>query len=94
MISTRARFKPVSSNSLLSALLLLVLATPLLAALPVAVEKLPSLAPMLERATAAVVNIATRGNHANASNWACRETPFSGAISNYRASSVLNTSRS
>ena len=44
-------------------LLLLVLGTPLLAGLPAAVDgqQLPSLAPMLERITPAVVNIATRG---------------------------------
>jgi serine protease Do/serine protease DegQ len=43
--------------------LLLLLATPLQAALPVSVDgqQLPSLAPMLERITPAVVNIATRG---------------------------------
>jgi len=48
---------------LLPGLLLLVLFTPLQAALPVAVDgqQLPSLAPMLERTTPAVVNIATRG---------------------------------
>ena len=48
---------------LLPGLLLLVLYAPLQAALPVAVDgqQLPSLAPMLERATPAVVNIATRG---------------------------------
>jgi len=48
---------------LLSALSLLVLFAPLQAALPLAVDgqQLPSLAPMLERATPAVVNIATRG---------------------------------
>jgi len=48
---------------LLPGLLLLVLFAPLQAALPVAVDgqQLPSLAPMLERATPAVVNIATRG---------------------------------
>jgi serine protease Do/serine protease DegQ len=48
---------------LLPGLLLLVLFTPLQAALPAAVDgqQLPSLAPMLERTTAAVVNIATRG---------------------------------
>ena len=45
------------------AILLLTLATPLAAALPAAVDgqQLPTLAPMLERATPAVVNIATRG---------------------------------
>jgi serine protease Do/serine protease DegQ len=45
------------------AMLALLLAAPLPAALPVAVdgEPLPSLAPMLERITPAVVNIATRG---------------------------------
>jgi len=45
------------------AILLLALATPLAAALPAAVDgkPLPTLAPMLERATPAVVNIATRG---------------------------------
>ena len=50
-------------KSLLSALFLLVLTATSQAALPVAVDgqKLPSLAPMLERATPAVVNIATRG---------------------------------
>ena len=48
---------------LLPGLLLLVLFTPLQAALPAAVDgqQLPSLAPMLERTTPAVVNIATRG---------------------------------
>jgi S1-C subfamily serine protease len=48
---------------LLPGLLLLVLFAPLQAALPVAVngQQLPSLAPMLERTTPAVVNIATRG---------------------------------
>jgi len=48
---------------LLPGLLLLVFFSPLQAALPVAVDgqKLPSLAPMLERAMPAVVNIATRG---------------------------------
>lgn len=48
---------------LLPGLLLLVLFTPLQAALPVAIDgqQLPSLAPMLERTTPAVVNIATRG---------------------------------
>ena len=48
---------------LLPGLLLLVLSAPLQAALPVAVDgqQLPSLAPMLERVTPAVVNIATRG---------------------------------
>jgi serine protease Do/serine protease DegQ len=47
----------------LAGLLLLLLAVPLQAALPVAVDGqvLPSLAPMLESATPAVVNIATRG---------------------------------
>jgi len=47
----------------LCVILLLVLSPPLMAALPVAVDgqPLPSLAPMLERATPAVVNIATRG---------------------------------
>jgi serine protease Do/serine protease DegQ len=46
-----------------SGLLLFLLSMPLQAALPVAVDglKLPSLAPMLERTTPAVVNIATRG---------------------------------
>jgi len=45
------------------ALLLLIFLTPLQAALPIAIEgqPLPSLAPMLERTTPAVVNIATRG---------------------------------
>jgi len=48
---------------LLAAVLALLLAVPLQAALPVAVDgqPLPSLAPMLERVTPAVVNIATRG---------------------------------
>jgi serine protease Do/serine protease DegQ len=48
---------------LLSWLLLVVLCTPLQAGLPAAVDgqPLPSLAPMLERVTPAVVNIATRG---------------------------------
>ena len=48
---------------LLPGLLLLVLFAPLQAALPIAVDgqQLPSLAPMLERTTPAVVNIATRG---------------------------------
>jgi serine protease Do/serine protease DegQ len=48
---------------LLTGLLSLLLALPLRAALPVSVEgqQLPSLAPMLERITPAVVNIATRG---------------------------------
>jgi serine protease Do/serine protease DegQ len=48
---------------LLPGLLLLVLFTPLQAALPVAIDgqQLPSLAPMLQRTTPAVVNIATRG---------------------------------
>ena len=47
----------------LCAILLLTLATPLAAALPASVDgqQLPTLAPMLERATPAVVNIATRG---------------------------------
>ncbi|MGD2171238.1 MAG: Do family serine endopeptidase [Gammaproteobacteria bacterium] len=47
----------------LCAVLLLVLSPPLAAALPAIVDgqPLPSLAPMLERATPAVVNIATRG---------------------------------
>ena len=47
----------------LCVILLLILSPPLMAALPVAVDgqPLPSLAPMLERATPAVVNIATRG---------------------------------
>jgi serine protease Do/serine protease DegQ len=47
---------------LLPGLLLLVMFAPLQAALPVAVDgqQLPSLAPMLERTTPAVVNIATR----------------------------------
>jgi len=50
-------------KNLLPALLLMVLCPPLQAALPVAVDgqQLPSLAPMLERTTPAVVNIATRG---------------------------------
>ncbi len=50
-------------KTLLTGLLLLVVAGPLAAALPVAVDgqQLPSLAPMLERATPAVVNIAARG---------------------------------
>jgi len=44
-------------------LMLLLSALPLQAALPVSVDgqQLPSLAPMLERVTPAVVNIATRG---------------------------------
>ena len=48
---------------LITGLMLCLLAAPLPAALPVAVEgePLPSLAPMLERITPAVVNIATRG---------------------------------
>jgi serine protease DegQ len=48
---------------LLAGLVMLLLALPLQAGLPVAVdgEPLPSLAPMLERITPAVVNIATRG---------------------------------
>ena len=48
---------------LLSVLLLVVFWAPLQAALPVSVDgqQLPSLAPMLERVTPAVVNIATRG---------------------------------
>ena len=48
---------------LLAGLTLLLLGAPLQAALPVSVEgqQLPSLAPMLERITPAVVNIATRG---------------------------------
>ncbi len=48
---------------LLPGLLLALLYTPLQAALPMAVDgqQLPSLAPMLERVTPAVVNIATRG---------------------------------
>jgi len=47
----------------LAAILLLMLSLPLAAALPPVVDgqPLPSLAPMLERATPAVVNIATRG---------------------------------
>jgi serine protease Do/serine protease DegQ len=50
-------------KALLPALLLLLLAAPLQAALPVSVDgqPLPSLAPMLERITPAVVNIAARG---------------------------------
>jgi serine protease Do/serine protease DegQ len=50
-------------KTLLPGLLLLVLFAPLQAALPAAVDgqQLPSLAPMLERTTPAVVNIATRG---------------------------------
>jgi len=45
-----------------SGLLLFLLSIPLQAALPVAVDglRLPSLAPMLERTTPVVVNIATR----------------------------------
>lgn len=48
---------------LLTGLMLLLLGAPLQAALPVSVDgqQLPSLAPMLERITPAVVNIATRG---------------------------------
>ena len=48
---------------LLTGLVMLLLALPLQASLPVAVDgkPLPSLAPMLERITPAVVNIATRG---------------------------------
>jgi len=48
---------------LITALLALLFAAPLHAALPMAVDgqPLPSLAPMLERVTPAVVNIATRG---------------------------------
>jgi Do/DeqQ family serine protease len=48
---------------LLTGLVILMLALPLQAGLPVAVDgkPLPSLAPMLERITPAVVNIATRG---------------------------------
>ena len=48
---------------LISGLLIALLCTPLQAALPVSVDgqQLPSLAPMLERVTPAVVNIATRG---------------------------------
>jgi serine protease Do/serine protease DegQ len=48
---------------LLTGLVILLLALPLQAGLPVAVDgkPLPSLAPMLERITPAVVNIATRG---------------------------------
>ncbi len=48
---------------LLLGLMLLLLVAPLQAALPVSVDgqQLPSLAPMLERITPAVVNIATRG---------------------------------
>jgi serine protease Do/serine protease DegQ len=50
-------------KTLLPGLLLLLLFAPLQAALPVVVDgqQLPSLAPMLERTTPAVVNIATRG---------------------------------
>ncbi|MDH3386821.1 MAG: trypsin-like peptidase domain-containing protein, partial [Gammaproteobacteria bacterium] len=50
-------------KKLLVALLLTLLSAPLAAALPAAVDgqQLPSLAPMLERTTPAVVNIATRG---------------------------------
>jgi len=48
---------------LISGLLLVLFCAPLQAALPVSVDgqQLPSLAPMLERVTPAVVNIATRG---------------------------------
>ena len=48
---------------LFTGLVILLLAVPLQAGLPVAVDgqQLPSLAPMLERITPAVVNIATRG---------------------------------
>jgi serine protease Do/serine protease DegQ len=50
-------------SKLLPGLLLMLVALPLRAGLPVAVDgqPLPSLAPMLERTTPAVVNIATRG---------------------------------
>ena len=48
---------------LLTGLMLLLLGAPLQAALPISVDgqQLPSLAPMLEKITPAVVNIATRG---------------------------------
>jgi serine protease Do/serine protease DegQ len=62
LISIRARSDLVVMKSPLAILLLLV-SSALPAALPSAVDgqPLPSLAPMLERATPAVVNIATRG---------------------------------
>jgi serine protease Do/serine protease DegQ len=62
LISTRARSDFALMKILLASLLLLFSAA-LPAALPAAVDgqPLPSLAPMLERATPAVVNIATRG---------------------------------
>ena len=63
MISIRVRSRHPVFFPAVVALLLVTLGAPLQAALPVAVDgqRLPSLAPMLERTTAAVVNIATRG---------------------------------
>ena len=63
MTSIRVRFNPAKMKILLPGLLLLVLFAPLQAALPVAVDgqQLPSLAPMLESATAAVVEANGKG---------------------------------
>ena len=62
----------------LCTILLLTLATPLAAALPMAVDgqQLPTLAPMLERATPAVVNIATRGKSRRRIELPLQNDPF------------------
>ena len=63
MTSTRVCFSDSVMKVVCSGLLLFLLSMPLQAALPVAVDgiKIPSLAPMLERTTPAVVNIADGG---------------------------------
>jgi len=60
------------------AILLLALAMPLAAALPASVDgqQLPTLAPMLERATPAVVNIATRGKSRRRIELPLQNDPF------------------
>jgi len=63
LTSIRARFNHGNMKILLPGLLLLVLFPPLQAALPVAVDgqQLPSLAPILESATPAVVEANGKG---------------------------------
>jgi len=63
LTSIRVRFNHGNMKILLPGLLLLVLFPPLQAALPVAVDgqQRPSLAPMLERATPAVVEANGKG---------------------------------
>ncbi|MFT5399019.1 MAG: Do/DeqQ family serine protease [Planctomycetota bacterium] len=75
--SIRARFKPMVMNGLLTGLLLLTV-LPLQAALPAAIDgqALPSLAPMLEKITPAVVNIATRGKARRRIEFSVPNEPF------------------